>query len=136
MQSCNRPINKPERILSINTVSRRLGVSRATIEKYIRRQQIVPDFKSDLGTYFRPERLSEIRSSEADLLAAQKTSPGKAVELEKLLAYRRAVKAPPVQLPPLQVQIVNPQEIPRRDQVIRIQRDSDGLMQSATAHQV
>ena len=48
--------------MSINTVSKRLGVSRATIEKYIRRLQIVPDFKSDLGTYFRPERLSEIRS--------------------------------------------------------------------------
>jgi hypothetical protein len=62
MQSCDRSTNKPERIVSINTVSRRLGVSRATIEKYIRVQQIVPDFKSDLGTYFRPERLSEIRS--------------------------------------------------------------------------
>lgn len=37
---------------------------------------------------------------------------------------------------PLQVEIVNPQEIGRRDQVIRIQRDSDGPMQSATAHQV
>lgn len=75
-------------------------------------------------------------ASEADLLAAQKTSPSKAVELEKLLAYRRAVKTPPVQPPPLQVEIVNPQEIARRDQVLRIQRDSNGLMQSATAHQV
>jgi len=75
-------------------------------------------------------------ASEADLLAAQKTSPHNAVELEQLLAYRRAIKAPPPQPPPLQVEIVNPQEIGRRDQVIRIQRDSDGLMQSATAHQV
>jgi len=62
MQSCDRTNNKPERIVSINTASRRLGVSRATVEKYIRRGLLAPDFKSDLGTYFRPERLSEIRS--------------------------------------------------------------------------
>jgi hypothetical protein len=62
MQSCDRSNNKPERIVSINVVARRLGVSRKTVEKYVRRHQIVPDFKSDLGTYFRPERLSEIRS--------------------------------------------------------------------------
>lgn len=62
MQSCDRFTNKPERIVSLNVSARRLGLSRATIEKYIRRGLIVPDFKSDLGAYFRPERLSEIRA--------------------------------------------------------------------------
>jgi len=62
MQNYDRFTNKPERIASINVAAKRLGISRATLEKYVRRSQIVPDFKSDLGTYFRPERLSEIRS--------------------------------------------------------------------------
>ncbi|HMF46259.1 MAG TPA: helix-turn-helix domain-containing protein [Candidatus Udaeobacter sp.] len=62
MQTCYRSTNKPERIASVNVAAKRLGVSRATVEKYIRRGLIAPDFKSDLGTYFRPERLSEIRS--------------------------------------------------------------------------
>jgi hypothetical protein len=37
MQSCDRANNKPERIVSINTVSRRLCVSRAALSKHIRR---------------------------------------------------------------------------------------------------
>jgi hypothetical protein len=52
----------PQRIISLNVASRRLGVSRGALEKYVRRLQIVPDFKSDRGTYFKPERLKEIRS--------------------------------------------------------------------------
>jgi hypothetical protein len=75
-------------------------------------------------------------ASEADLLAAQKTSPDKAVELEQLLAYRRAIKAPRAQPPPLQVEIVNPQEVGRRDQLLTIKRDEAGRLESAVSHQL
>jgi hypothetical protein len=62
MKCCNSHNPGPQRIVSLNVASRRLGVSRGALEKYVRRLQIVPDFKSDRGTYFRPERLKEIRS--------------------------------------------------------------------------
>src|SRR5262245_32365390 len=62
MQSCDRSKNKPERIASINVAAKRLGVSRTTLEKLVRRGMIQPDFTSDLGTYFRPEHLTAIKT--------------------------------------------------------------------------
>jgi hypothetical protein len=43
-------------------------------------------------------------ASEEDLLAAQKTALSKAVDLEKLLAFKRRVKTTPAPAPPLQVE--------------------------------
>jgi DNA-binding transcriptional MerR regulator len=78
MQRCNPSINKPQRIVSINVVSRRLGLSRTTVEKYIRRGLIAPEFKSDLGLYFRSERLSEIRAVIRSNRAAKRAHCGNA----------------------------------------------------------
>jgi hypothetical protein len=52
----------PQRIVSLNVASRRLGVSRGALEKYLRRGMITADFTSDRGTYFLPSSLKEIRS--------------------------------------------------------------------------
>jgi predicted site-specific integrase-resolvase len=61
MQSCHRS-DKPERIISVHVASRRLGVSRNVLSKYIRRGTIKADFVSDLGSYFRSSALGEIRA--------------------------------------------------------------------------
>jgi predicted site-specific integrase-resolvase len=62
MQSCNRRDYKPEHIMSLAVVSRRLGVSRSTLEKYIRRGVIEPDFQSEMGVHFRAPQLAAIRT--------------------------------------------------------------------------
>jgi hypothetical protein len=54
-------VNKPIRILAASIVARRLGVSRPTIAKYLRRELIVPDFTSDGGAFFTVERLPALR---------------------------------------------------------------------------
>jgi predicted DNA-binding transcriptional regulator AlpA len=56
-------VNKPIRILAAANVARRLGVSRPTIAKYLRRELIVPDFTSDGGAFFRVERLPELKET-------------------------------------------------------------------------
>jgi predicted site-specific integrase-resolvase len=61
MQTCNRS-DKPERIVSINVASRRLGVSRNVLAKYIRRGVVKAQYESDLGSYFKSTALGEIRA--------------------------------------------------------------------------
>jgi len=48
--------------MSLTVLSRRLGVSRATLEKYLRRGLIEADFESEMGTYFRAPQLAAIRT--------------------------------------------------------------------------
>jgi hypothetical protein len=64
MQHCNR--SKAERIISANVLSRRLGISRAAVGKYVRRGLIIPDFRSDCGDFFRPERIAEFQKTISD----------------------------------------------------------------------
>jgi predicted site-specific integrase-resolvase len=54
---------KPIRILAALIVARRLGVSRPTIAKYLRRGLIVADFTSDRGAFFAVERLPELKET-------------------------------------------------------------------------
>jgi hypothetical protein len=57
---------KPQRIISMNVAARRLDISRPVLAKHIRRRLITPDFESDRGTYFLPERLPELRKAISD----------------------------------------------------------------------
>jgi hypothetical protein len=52
---------RPERIISARIFARRIGVSRAALAKHIRRGLINPDFESDAGSFFRPERVLEAK---------------------------------------------------------------------------
>jgi hypothetical protein len=44
-------------------LSRRLGISRPTLAKRMRRRLVVPDFESDCGVFFDPARLPELRKT-------------------------------------------------------------------------
>lgn len=55
--------NKPIRILAASVVARRLGVSRPTIAKHLRRGLIVADFTSNGGAFFTVERLPELKQT-------------------------------------------------------------------------
>jgi hypothetical protein len=54
---------RPKRLISARIVARRLDVSNVTFSRHIRRGLIAPDFVSDQGVLFRPERLPEIREA-------------------------------------------------------------------------
>lgn len=54
---------EPKRIISTRIVARRLGISRPALAKYIRREQIQPDFESDAGSFFDPARLPELKQA-------------------------------------------------------------------------
>jgi len=56
----------PKRIMSAAILARRLGISRPALSKHIRRRLITPDFESDRGQYFLPERLAELRKKIED----------------------------------------------------------------------
>jgi hypothetical protein len=57
---------EPERILSANQVARRLSVSRPSITKLIQRCKVVPDYVSSAGSFFNPDRISEISAAITD----------------------------------------------------------------------
>lgn len=52
---------EPQRIVSANVAARRVGVSQAAFSKHVRRGLIVPDFVSDVGSFFSADRLPEIK---------------------------------------------------------------------------
>ena len=52
---------EPERIISAAVFARRVGISRAALAKYARRQLIVPDFKSDAGSWYRYDRIQDAK---------------------------------------------------------------------------
>jgi hypothetical protein len=57
-------ICEPKRILSAATVSRRLGISRPTFSKHVRRRLVVPDYEAlGCGAFFDPARLPELKAS-------------------------------------------------------------------------
>jgi len=53
----------PKRIISAAILSRRLAISRTALGKHLRRRLIVPDFESDAGSFFNPDRLPELRKT-------------------------------------------------------------------------
>jgi hypothetical protein len=54
---------EPKRIISARIVARRLAISRPALAKYIRREQVRPDFESDAGSFFDPARLPEVKQA-------------------------------------------------------------------------
>jgi hypothetical protein len=56
-------MEQPKRIISMRVLSRRLGISRPTLAKYIRREQVRPDFESDAGSFFDPARLPQLKQA-------------------------------------------------------------------------
>jgi hypothetical protein len=54
---------EPKRIISTRIVARRLGIARPALAKYIRREQVRPDFESDAGSFFDPARLPELKQA-------------------------------------------------------------------------
>jgi hypothetical protein len=56
-------ISEPERIVSANILSRRLGISRPVIARHIRRGVLRPDFTSGSRFFFRSERIPELRET-------------------------------------------------------------------------
>jgi hypothetical protein len=56
-------MDEPKRIISTRIVARRLGISRPALAKYIRREQVLPDFESDAGSFFDPARLPELKQA-------------------------------------------------------------------------
>jgi hypothetical protein len=57
-------ICEAKRILSAATVARRLGISRPTFSKHIRRRLVVPDYEAlGCGAFFDPARLGELRKA-------------------------------------------------------------------------
>jgi len=56
-------ICEPKRIISASIVSRRPDISRTALAKHVRRQIVVPDYESDVGVFFNPDRLPELRKA-------------------------------------------------------------------------
>jgi hypothetical protein len=56
----------PQRIISTAVLARRLNISRPALAKHVRRGLFAPDFQSDRGSYFLPERLPQLREVIAD----------------------------------------------------------------------
>jgi len=78
-------------------------------------------------------------ATEADLLAAQKAAPEKAVEIESLLTFLRAAKDAQAQAAdkPIRVEITNASEFAdKRGTVVRVERDGSGLLTGALAQKV
>ena len=78
-------------------------------------------------------------ASEADLLAAQKAAPDKAIEIESLLAFLRAAKDAQAQAAsqPIRVEITNASEFAdKRGTVVRVERDGSGQLTGAVATKV
>ena len=57
-------ICQPKRIISTAILSRRLAISRPA--KHVRRRIIAPEYQSDSGIFFNPERLPELRKAIAE----------------------------------------------------------------------
>jgi len=47
-------MEEPKRIISARIAARRLGISRPVLAKLIRREQVLSDFESDVGSFFDP----------------------------------------------------------------------------------
>jgi hypothetical protein len=77
-------------------------------------------------------------ATEADLLAAKNTWPGKTTELDQMISFVRASNAAEqaVAARPLQVEIVNSGDFREKDAIIRVQRDSEGKLVGATAQKI
>ena len=78
-------------------------------------------------------------ASEADLLAAQKAAPEKAIEIDKLLTYLRAAKDAQAQAAakPIRVEITNASDFAdKRGTVVRVERDGSGQLTGAVATKV
>jgi hypothetical protein len=56
----------PKRIISVRILARRLEISPNALSKYIRREQVQPDYESDSGLFFNPERLPQLKQAIAD----------------------------------------------------------------------
>jgi hypothetical protein len=55
--------NEPTRIISASVAARRLAISQPALAKHIRRGLIRPDYESDSGIFFEPQRLPELRET-------------------------------------------------------------------------
>jgi hypothetical protein len=56
----------PKRIISARILARRLEISPNALSKYIRREQVQPDYESDSGSFFDPARLPQLKQAIAD----------------------------------------------------------------------
>ncbi|HMF46257.1 MAG TPA: hypothetical protein VKE29_06250 [Candidatus Udaeobacter sp.] len=81
-------------------------------------------------------------ATEADLLAAQKSHPGKMLELEKMISYMKACKetakeaAAKAAQEPIRVEITNAREVGGTGKIIEVSRNGDGTIAAATVRQV
>jgi len=76
-------------------------------------------------------------ATEADLCAAQKSSPSQTLGLEKMIAYLKACKVAQPPPGPLRVEIVNAAEIAKeKDTIVRVERNAAGQMVGATAEKI
>jgi hypothetical protein len=78
-------------------------------------------------------------ASEADLLAAQKAAPEKAIEIESLLTFLRAAKDAQAHAAakPIRVEITNASEFAdKRGTVVRVERDGSGQLTGAVAQKI
>jgi len=76
-------------------------------------------------------------ATEADLIAARNAAPGKATEFDQMISFVRAqAKAEAAAAQPLRVEIVNSSDFRERDKVIRVARDSSGMLTGATAQAI
>ena len=75
-------------------------------------------------------------ASEADLIAAQKSSPTQMLQLEKLLQYLKACRVPKSAPPPLEIFVTNAADIGGRRTEVSIKRDGAGQMTEAVARRV
>jgi hypothetical protein len=56
-----QPFKSPRR--SARILALRLGLSRPTIAKYIRRKLVLPDYESDSASFFDPARLPQLKQA-------------------------------------------------------------------------
>ncbi len=53
-------LKNPQRILSTQAVAKLVHVSRPTLEKYVSRGLVIPDFRSNRATFFLPSSIAQI----------------------------------------------------------------------------
>ena len=77
-------------------------------------------------------------ATEADLIAAKSATPSQTHEIDALIKILRASKAAEAAqpAPPIEVRIVNAEELAPKDTILRVERDSSGMLTGAVAHKV
>ena len=77
-------------------------------------------------------------ATEADLIAAKSAAPAQTHEIDALIKILRASKAAEAAqpAPPIEVRIVNAEELAPKDTILKVERDSSGKLTGAVAHKI